>query len=425
MKQMITSIFLCFILVNALAVDLELTTGTNQRIPVAVVPFKNPGVFDVSKQINDDLILSGRFRLITNANESEQPHNALAANFPYWKKLGANFMLVGDIKHEANNKVSVAFQLLDPVTTAHILISREFTVDASELKALAHHISNIVYQQITGDKGIFTSRLAYVLVKNGPNTSGRYELLVADYNGDNPKPLLISSEPLMSPAWSPDAKHLAFVSFENKRSEIYLVDVQTGRRQLISKAPGINGAPTWSPDGRSLVFVLSKTGAPKLYRYQLASKKLEQLTYGLSIDTEPEFSKDGRSLLFTSNRGGGPQIYQLSLANKKISRLTFAGNYNSSAKYLGNSKEIVLLHRDGKKYQISRYDLVDDRFTPLSFSTLDESPSSSPNGELVVYATELNQKGVLSVATKEGVLRYRIKSVEGQLQEPDWSPALG
>lgn len=405
------------------ALDLELTRGTKASIPLAIVSFKGENsIYGVSQQIENDLLRSGVFRFINTDEIADKPSNALNTNFNLWKRKGANYLLVGDVKRVANHQVSVAFQLLDPVTTAHIMISQEYTVNEKHLRALAHHISDLVFEQLTGLKGVFSTRLAYVLVKRGKQKKGRYELIISDYDGENAKPLLISSEPIMSPSWSPSAKQIAFVSFENKRSEIYIVDIATGQRQLITSYPGINGAPSWSPDGRQLAFVLSKTGEPKIYLYDISSKRLTQKTFGLSIDTEPSFAPDGKSILFTSSRGGTPQIYQLNLTTNQVKRLTYAGKYNSSAHYLPDMKRILLLHRKDKKYQIAISDTSSQDMIPITFSTFDESPSLAPNGEMIVYATKSKGKGLLRISSSDGQVRMQLPHAEGDLQEPAWSP---
>lgn len=424
MKKLIITFFFIFALLTSVyALDLELTRGTRASIPLAIVPFKGESTtLNLSAQIEKDLNATGVFRFIDTAEIAQKPSNALNTNFSLWKRKGVNYLLVGDIKSVDGGKVSVAFQLLDPVTTAHILVSQEYTVSQKHLRALAHHISDLVFEQITGMKGVFSTKLAYVLVKRGQPSRGRYELMIADYDGANPKPLLISSEPIMSPSWSPGGKRIAFVSFENKRSEIYVVDIASGQRQRIANHPGINGAPSWSPDGSQLALVLSKTGEPKIYLYDLKSRQLQQKTFGLSIDTEPSFSPDGRRLVFTSSRGGSPQIYGLNLQTGAVKRLTYSGKYNSSAHYLPDMKRMVLLHRQDKKYQIAITDIDTQSVSPVTFSTFDESPSIAPNGQMIVYATKSKGRGLLRISSADGSIRLRLTHPEGDLQEPAWSP---
>lgn len=417
--------FLICMSTSSFAINLELTQGLRQALPIALVPFKNhfsDASKLISKIITQDLKNSGRFRFVDFDFKAHHPANALETNFPYWKRIGANNLIVGDIAPMERDKLSVAFQLLDPVGRAHIIVSREYKIDSKDARALAHHISDTIYQQLTGQKGIFSTRIAYVVVSRKANRPPRYALEIADYDGFDPKKLLVSSEPIMSPAWSPDAKKIAYVSFENKRSQIFIVDVRTGKRQLLTSFPGINGAPAWSPSGDKIAFVLSKSGSPKIYIYDLIHHHLAKVTSGISIDTEPSFSPDGQKLIFTSGRGGSPQIYSLDLNSKKISRLTFSGNYNASASFTPDSKHIVLLHRVGHRYVIASQSLNSGRVTQLTFSKFDESPSVAPNGKMILYATRQQGRGVIKIVSTDGQINLKLPHTGGHVQEPAWSP---
>lgn len=403
--------------------DLELTQGSKRALPIAVIPFSKEGD-EISLTVQHDLKNSGAFKLITTRDNTHQPHNALQTDFSYWKSLGANNLVVGDVKSLPNGQLSVAFQLLDPIGKSHIMISREYTIPKPQLRALAHHISDIVYQQLTGDKGIFSTRLAYISVERDDPAHPRYTLEVSDYDGKAAKSLLVSNQPIMSPSWSPDGERLAYVSFENKKAEIYVVNAVTGERQLITSYPGINGAPSWSPDGKQLALVLSKSGAPNIYLYRFNDKSLQQLTNGTSIDTEPRFSPDGKTILFTSNRGGSPQLYRLTLSTQKIVRLTYDGNYNASGVYTPDQKGIVLLHRSANAFAIALQDLSSGVTSPISFGKHDQSPSLAPNGRMVVYATSLKGKGRLKIASIDGQVQLSLPQRKADLKEPAWSPFL-
>lgn len=422
-KSLLGSLILCLCLIKCVfALDLELTQGQNKALPIALVNFSGDKDGFFSEQIKKDLKNSGAFKFVS-FDESQKPHNALNTKFSYWKSVGANNLIVGDLVSQGEN-VSVHFQLLDPISKAHIMLSREYTIPKSQLQSLAHHVSDLIYQQLTGRRGIFSTRLAYIIVDRSEVNAPLYKLEVSDYDGKNPQVLLRSSQPIMSLSWSPNAKYIAYVSFENKKSEIYIVNVSTGSRKLVSSFPGINGAPSWSPDSKQLAMVLSKTGSPQIYLYTIATKTFKALTNGLSINTEPSFASSGNDIIFTSNRGGSPQIYKLNLSSKKVERLSYVGNYNASASYTPSQKEMIMLHRNSNSFSISIQDLSSGLITPLTFSRNDESPSLAPNGEMVVYASRQGKSGILKIASIDGKVNFKLPRNSGDMQEPAWSPFL-
>lgn len=407
---------LCFILFtnHLFAVDLELTQGINSALPIGINSFGyEPEAAQLRGVVDHDLSFSGQFKIIT----------ALQPDLPSWKNAGADSVLSGSVRKIGSNRFEVSYELVDAVAQGRVLLSKSYQVGSNELRALAHHISDEVYQKLTGEKGVFSTRIAYVLVqRNGEQA--KYFLEVADVDGYNPQSLLVSSEPVMSPAWSPDGSQIAYVSFEKKKAQIFTVDVSTGRRRLLTDFTGLNQAPAWSPDGRQLAVVLSKGGAPKIYTLDLSNGNMKQLTFGDAIDTEPRYSPDGRSILFTSGRGGAPQIYRLSLADGNITRLTYEGNYNARASYTPDQKHLVMLHREDKSFNIAVQD-DNGNVSQVTFSPFDESPSVAPNGRLILYATHHNDKGVLGMVSIDGRIKLRLPSREGDVQEPAWSPYLG
>ncbi len=436
MTGVIASMF-CYMLSAQAVLSLQLTRGLNRAVPIAVVPFKGwvpsaVGTNNLATIIQNDLHYSGRFNVLASDKMPGQPSRVSEVNLPAWRALAMQDLVVGQVKPLSDGRYRVSFSLIglylggssstNTPSPNQVLASQSFTVKRSRLRFIAHRISNIVYQQLTGVQGVFTTKIAYV--ETNPTAGGktRHRLLVADADGFAPKLILGSNEPIMSPAWSPDGRELAYVSFERGRSQIYVSNVATGSRRVITNFRGINGAPAWSPNGRRLAVVLSKSGSPKIYLVNLATRHLTQLTYGASIDTEPSFTPDGRSLVFTSDRGGSPQVYQVSIGNKQVSRLTFDGSYNASPSVTQNGKALIFLHRNEQGYNIAMMNLTTGQLTLLTNQGHDESPSVAPNGNLVLYATKQAGRGVLQVVSTNQGVSYRLPATDGNVQEPAWSP---
>lgn len=415
----IITIFIVLFTNQAFSLDLELTQGINSALPIAINSFgSDASSKEIAHVIENDLTLSGQFKIVSGPDGSNAQSSVGAL-----RQLGADSVVTGKVIR-VGNRFEVSFSLADAVARGSILLSKSYQINANEIRPLAHHISDEVYQKLTGERGIFSTRIAYISVQRGPQRT-RYSLEIADADGHNPQSLLVSSEPIMSPSWSPNGKEVAYVSFEKKKSQIFTVSVETGQRRLITNFPGINGAPAWSPDGRQLAVVLSKSGNPKVYAIDISTGNMKQLTFGDAIDTEPRFSPDGRSLLFTSGRGGSPQVYRLSLADGQVSRVTYEGNYNARASYTPDMKNIVMLHREDRQFNIGLQGTNGGPVASLTFSGLDESPSVSPNSRLVLYATRYQDKGVLGIVSIDGRIRMRLPAREGDVQEPAWSPYLG
>lgn len=415
----ILAFFLLIFVNQVVALDLELTQGINSALPIAINSFGSDNVAQgLTQIIENDLNLSGQFKIVS---DSKGPN--AQSSIGTLKQLGADSVVMGRVSR-AGGSYEVSFTLNDAAANGAVLLTKTYKVSEAQLRSLAHHISDEVYQKLTGERGIFSTRIAYISVQRGRGAS-RYSLEVADADGHNPQSLLVSSEPIMSPSWAPDGRAISYVSFEKKKAQIFTVSVESGQRRLITSFPGINGAPAWSPDGRQLAVVLSKSGTPKIYSVDVSSGNMKQLTFGDAIDTEPRFAPDGRSLLFTSGRGGSPQVYRLSLGDGQVTRLTFEGNYNARASYTPDMKNIVMLHRDDKNFNIGLQSAGGGPIASLTFSGMDESPSVSPNSRLVLYATHYQDKGVLGIVSLDGRIRIRLPAREGDVQEPAWSPYLG
>lgn len=402
------------------AIDLELTQGVIASIPLAIeLQNDDPRGQEIANILKHDFDFSGQFRLVSAGGNF--PTQALDV----WQRMGADHLVSLQITPLSGNRYTVSYELKDVALKGQVSGKQQFQINANQARALTHHIADEVYRQVTGTRGVFSTKLAYIKVLRQGGAS-RFTLEVSDLDGFNPRELLISNEPIMSPTWSPDGRSIAYVSFERKKPQIYQVLVESGQRRLITDFAGINGAPAWSPDGHSMAVVLSKSGSPKIYLVSLDSGSMKQMTFGNAIDTEPRFAPDGRSIVFTSGRDGTPQIYRLSLSDGSISRLTYDGNYNARGSLTPNNQELVMSHRqEDKSFNIGVQSLGQTQITSLTHSSLDESPSVAPNGKMVVYATQLAQKGILGIVSIDGLVQIKLPARDGDVQEPAWSPFLG
>jgi len=429
------SLLLAFGLVSSASASiyLEISGGHQGGLPIAVLPFQGDqtaGLDDIADIIRKDLSGSGQFKALPVSIMDQFPASKEQVQYPYWRKLGAESMVLGKLRKTGNSQYEVTFSLLDTFNKDHlkapILLEMRFdNIRAQDLRALGHHISDHIFEKLIGIKGIFSTRIAYVSVTQHGGGKASYVLEVADHDGFNPKQLLRSSYPLMSPSWSPDGKQLAFVSFENNRAGVNVVDIASARIQNITHFPGINGAPSWSPDGQSLALVLSKDGNPKIYTLGIASKQLRAITEGSSIDTEPRWDPNGQSVVFTSNRGGKPQIYRAHLASNRIERLTFKGDYNARPSLTPDGKRLVMMHRtENGAYRIAVQNLQNGELKVLTHAAQDESPSLAPNGMMVLYGSQDGGRGILGAVSLDGRIKLRLPAREGNVQEPAWSPFL-
>jgi TolB protein len=406
--------------------DITITQGIEEALPIAIVPFTWEGPpenkpLDMQVTIANDLSRTGRFRTMSAEDMPQNPSQFNQINFSDWKLLGMENIVIGTVRSQSNDIYDVEFRLINIFSGTQIAGFR-IPANRDQLRRTAHRISDIIFEKLTGIQGAFDTRIAYITVKKLIDGSKQHSLQIADADGFNPQILLESSEPLMSPAWSPDGKKIAYVSFENRNSAIYIQDILTGNRDKIASNPGINSAPSWSPDGTRLALTLSKEGDPEIFILHLLSKNLQRITKNRAIDTEPSWSPDGSKLVFTSDRGGAPQIYEIESTGGTPKRLTFEGSYNTRARYSPDGNSISLVHGSGGMYRIAVMDLSRKELTILTNSRLDESPSFSPNGSMIIYATNRPTGSELAAVSADGRVHQRLGLQDGDVREPEWGP---
>ncbi|WP_407658239.1 Tol-Pal system beta propeller repeat protein TolB [Larsenimonas rhizosphaerae] len=421
------AVMTCLLLMSraALAANdltIEITKGNAQAIPIAVVPFKTDGAspsVDMAQVVADDLEHSGRFDPLARQDLIALPGSGDAINYSDWKMVNANYVVVGRIEPQ-NGGYKVSYELHDVLGQTRLL-GQFVSASQNQLRASAHYISDQIYKKITDVRGAFSTRIAYVSA-TGADKNMHFTLNVADYDGYNSRQILSSSEPILSPAWSPDGQKIAYVSFEGGRPAIYVQQLASGKRVKLTSFKGINGAPAWSPDGKRLAMSLSKDGHPEIYIMDLATRGLTRITNSSAINTEPSWSPDGRKLLFTSDRSGAPQLYEYTFGGGSATRLTFTGNYNAGGHYSPDGKRVFMVTRDNGGYRIARQDLDTGRVTILTKTHWDEAPTIAPNGTMVEYATQRGTQGVLGLVSDDGKAEFVIPSTKGNVREPAWSP---
>ena len=411
----------------AQGLDVGLVSGNDAALPIAVVPMEYQGSSakpdtDVASVIRADLDRSGQFRSLAEKNIVEHPQSGADMKYPTWRLLKQDYVLVGRVLDSSDGGYRVEFELFDIAKQQRIL-GLAMTGRPQAMRDVAHQIADQVYEKIIGVRGAFWTRIAYVTA-TGAGANMQYALMVADADGVNPQVVVKSKEPLLSPAWSPDGRKLAYVSFERGNGSVYIQEIGTGAREVIAAFKGINGAPAFSADGRRLALSLSKSGNPEIYVMDLASKQLTQVTNHYSIDTEPAWLPDG-NLAFTSDRGGKPQIYEVSPSGGEPTRLTFQGQYNARVTVSYDGKKFAMAQGSGNVYRIALLDRSlggSGRWQTLSPGNLDESPSFAPNASMVLYAARDGGRGVLYGVSVDGRARKRLVFADGDVREPAWGP---
>ncbi len=399
---------------------IEITQGIDNPTSISVAPFVWDGAKlpeDMNTIIEADLQRSGQFRLIPKSDMLSFPRAEMDVFYRDWRMLNSEFLLLGSMEQDAAGKFHLTFELYDVFSQAKILRQR-VEGNLSQLRDIAHLVSDKVYETITGIRGAFSTKIIYVEAFG----SERYRLMLADADGAREKQLLTSTQPIMSPAWSPDGKSVAYVSFETGRAAIFKQEVASGARQQLTNFAGLNGAPAWSPDGSKLALVLSKDGNPEIYTLDLETNKFSRITRHFSIDTEPSWTVDGKGLVFTSDRGGKPQIYQVELASGRMERLTFEGDYNARPRISPDGQSLVMVHRANDVFHIASQDMKTGIIRVLTETHLDESPTIAPNGAMLMYATKYRGKGILAAVSLDAGVKFRLPSQKGDVREPSWSP---
>jgi TolB protein len=399
---------------------------TRSATPIVVVPFAQAGgaplPTDIADVMRNDFNRSGKFRSLAKSEIVETPSKGSDINFATWRLLKQDYISVGRISDAGGGMLRVEYELWD-VARQQSLLAQAYTAPAGDLRGVAHQIADAIYEKITGVRGAFWTRIAYITaVGLGNNTT--YSLIVADSDGYNPQVVARSRESLLSPSWSPDGRKIAYVSFESGNSAIYVQDITTGSRQLVSaRAKGINGAPNWSPDGSKLALALSYQGNPEIYVMDVGSRSETRLTNNLAIDTEPRWTPDGQSIIFTSDRSGRPQLYQMPAGGGGADRITFQGQFNANASISYDGKQIAMVQGNGNVYRIAIMDRsLGGQVRFISPGPIDETPSFAPNASMLLYAASEGRRGVLYAVSADGLVRQRLVLADGDVREPAWGP---
>jgi TolB protein len=401
------------------ALTIEIIGAGANQIPIAIAPFRTEeGIPQpLTPVIIADLARSGLFKTVDPGGIVPVPHEPGDIRFEQWKARGAEALVIGNVAQKGG-QYEISFRLMD-VLKGTQLAGYFYRVNAGQLRLTAHKIADAIYEKLTGDPGVFATRITYV-VKRG----SRYELQVADADGYAPQTILASGEPIISPSWAPDGTRLAYVSFERKKPVVYVQSLTTGRRQAVANFTGSNSAPAWSPDGRRLAVTLSKDGGSQLFLIPADGGPATRLTTTSAIDTEPNFSPDGRWIIFTSDRGGGPQIYRMPASGGQAQRITYEGSFNTSARHNPDGKSFTFIQRQGSRFSVAVQDFASQQVQLLTDSGIDESPSFAPNGRMILYASEVRGRGILAAVSSDGRVKQRFTESAGDVREPAWGPLI-
>jgi len=408
--------------------QIQITRGVARPVPIAIVPFgwEGPGEqpYDLAAVITADLGSSGRFAPLPLGDLVSRPTQPAQVNFQDFRLLDVDALVIGRLTEDGPGRYTAVFQLFD-VLQGRQLLGFRLTAGEADLRATAHRIADMIFEELTGIRGVFSTQIAYVSEERRPDGARRFRLIVADADGENARVIADSPQPLMSPAWSPDGRRLAYVSFEGNQSAIYVQTLRTGTRERVSARAGINGAPAFSPDGRQLALTLSRDqGNLDIYTLDLATQTLRQLTNDPAIDTEATWSPDGRYIYFTSDRAGSAQVYRMAPEpGARAERVTYEGIYNARPRVSADGRQLTVVHgRGGNVFRIAVVDIASGLTQVLTEGRQDESPDFAPNGAQIIYATRQGDRGVLASVSTDGRIHQQIGSVAGDVREPVWSP---
>ncbi len=394
---------------------IDITTSAGRQIPIAILPFASEAQ-GVTPVVGADLARTGLFKLVNVAGAASYPAEPSEVNFGDWSGRGAEALVIGSVRAQPDGRVDVRFRLFDVARQVQ-LSSFSYVVAQTQLRATAHKIADEIYEKLTGDKGVFSTRIAYV-IKRGP----RFELQVADADGFSPQTVLASNESILSPKWSPDGTRLAYVTFEGKKSMVMTQNLGTGERRTVANFRGDNHAPGWSPDGQTLAVTLSKDGGSQLFVIPAAGGQPRRLTESAAIDTEGTYSPDGTWMAFVSDRSGGPQIYRMPAGGGTPQRLTFEGSYNVAPRISPDGKSIAFVQRDNGRFRIATLDLASGQIQVLTDGPLDDSPTWAPNSKVILYEAKAGGRGALAAVSSDGRVKQRLSSQAGDVRDPAWGP---
>ncbi len=418
LKGLVGLLLLAQVSTASAALSIEIIGAGEHRIPVAVVPFGGDARLaqTINEVVTGDLQRSGLFRMVDTAGKS--PHELAEVSYPDWQTRGAEALTIGTVTVQANNRIEAKFRLLDVVKQTE-LAGQAVSASGDQARAIGHRIADLIYEKLTGDKGVFSTRIAYVN-RQGQN----YRLIVADSDGYNEHIVLERNQPIMSPAWSPDGSHLAYVSFETGHAVVYIQSLYTKQRMAVADFRGSNSAPAWSPDGKQLAVVLTRDGSSQIYLINPDGSGARRVTLSGTINTEPNFSPDGKFLLFTSDRGGSPQIYRIPVEGGQAQRITFGAGNNFSPRHSPDGKSFVFAHLGSGRFYIATQDFQTGQMSLLTEGGWEKKPSFAPNGRIILFASEGRGRGILATVSSDGRVKQHMYTQSGDAREPVWGPNL-